>query len=99
MARILPNVAYSRSDSKMRDKPLTQVEAIVRFPTCTHQGHRLQNLKDIVYTINYAFPYGGNICLGGIQRLWTRNTSLLMNTEPTGLLSRNYVNSLVYPEP
>jgi hypothetical protein len=31
LARILPNGAYSRSDSKMRDKPLTQVEAIVRL--------------------------------------------------------------------
>jgi len=29
LARILPNEAYSRSDRKMRDKPLTQVEAIV----------------------------------------------------------------------
>jgi len=29
LARILPSGAYSRSDSKIRDKPLTQVEAIV----------------------------------------------------------------------
>jgi len=30
LARSLPSCAYSRSDSKLRDKPLTQVEAIVR---------------------------------------------------------------------
>jgi len=30
LARILLSCTYSRSDSKMRDKPLTQVEAIVR---------------------------------------------------------------------
>ncbi len=32
-----------------------KVEAFVRLLVCTHQGHRLQNLKDIVYTLNYAF--------------------------------------------
>jgi len=33
-----------------------QVEAVVSHFLCTHQGHRLQNLKDIVYTLPYAFP-------------------------------------------
>ncbi len=33
-------------------------KAFALFEWCTHQGHRLQNLKDIVYTFNYAFPNG-----------------------------------------
>jgi len=55
LARILPNEAYSRSDSKMRDKPLTQVEAIVSQNelALTKMVYQLQSHHHLIYSLFY----------------------------------------------